>query len=87
MTDNLYWGEKSFRDIIGKMRFSYLRISLTKDCNAHCGFCHNEGQKMGLRGDDAHRQRATMTNQQLEYLADFLKSVLRKFYLQEESRL
>ncbi len=63
MADILYKDKETFSKIIKEMRFSYLRISITSDCNAHCSFCHNEGQKLGLRDKAAQQQQTILSNQ------------------------
>lgn len=62
---------------IKEMGFNYLRISLTKDCNGACAFCHNEGQKKGLRGSRAVPLVTDLTLKDYEYIADFFRPCLR----------
>lgn len=65
--------EEEFRDRIEVMGLPYLRFSVTPDCNAACSFCHNEGQKIGARGDEAVRTPSTLSIEQVEYIADFFE--------------
>lgn len=65
-----------FLNKIKEMGFSYLRISLTKDCNGACSFCHNEGQKIGKRGINAVQNITLLSLDDYEYIANFFKDYL-----------
>jgi GTP 3',8-cyclase len=56
------------------MHLPYLRISLTKDCNAACGFCHNEGQAIGERGLSVTTKNTQLSLDDYKYIADFFVS-------------
>lgn len=56
------------------MGFDHLRISLTKDCNGACHFCHNEGQKKGQLGDRALPHLTILSLNDYAYIARFFKS-------------
>lgn len=65
--------KQSFLIKIKEMGFNYLRISLTKDCNGACSFCHNEGQEFGKRGKNAIPNIALLSLADYEYIAKFFK--------------
>lgn len=58
------------------MGFKYIRISLTKDCNGACSFCHNEGQGVGKRGDKASPTLPLLSLKDFEYIAKFFRTTL-----------
>lgn len=58
------------------MGFKYIRISLTQDCNGACSFCHNEGQKIGKRGDNASPTIPLLSLKDYEYIAKFFRTTL-----------
>lgn len=60
------------------MKYSYLRVSLTKDCNANCKFCHNEGQNQGLKGNNTTQQRSLLSEEQYEYISKFFRKSFSK---------
>ena len=66
--------EGEFRNRIDTMGLPYLRVSISSHCNAACGFCHNEGQRIGKRGTDARAEPSFLTLKQYEYIARFFAS-------------
>ena len=58
------------------MKFKYLRISLTKDCNGACSFCHNEGQMIGKRGDKATPVIPLLSIEDYDYIAKFFRTTM-----------
>lgn len=63
-----------FLSYVKEMQFKYLRVSLTKDCNGACSFCHNEGQEKGKRGKKAQIHPAFLSLDDYEYIASFFKN-------------
>lgn len=61
---------------IKDMGFKYIRISLTKDCNGACSFCHNEGQSLGKRGIKAHPTLPILSINDFKYIAKFFRATL-----------
>lgn len=69
--------EKEFHQALKEMRTSYLRFSLTNDCNANCGFCHNDGQKGGIKGLKAKKRMAMLPEEEIKNIADYFKDSFR----------
>ena len=66
--------ENQLRFLINEMGIPTLRLALTKDCNADCSFCHNEGQRIGARGPTARPVSAQLRPQDYAYIAKFFRS-------------
>jgi len=70
--------ELNLIDTIREMRLPYLRFSLTRDCNAGCKFCHNEGQSLGTRKAEAKPSDSYLSESQIKYIADFFAPLFRE---------
>jgi len=65
-------------ELIGEMKLPYLRFSVTKDCNGNCPFCHNEGQGIGLRGDNAKKHNSHLSLKEIKDIAFYFKKYFKK---------
>jgi len=65
--------ERQFRARIEVMRLPYLRLCITRHCNAACSFCHNEGQQVGSRGLATLTTAASLTTADFRYIARFFR--------------
>ncbi len=67
--------------LVKSMGFNYPRISLTKDCNGACPFCHNEGQTIGKRGELTAPELSLLSIDGYEYIAKFFRGHLKSVSL------
>lgn len=65
-------------NLIEEMNFPYLRISLTKDCNFRCSFCHNEGLKHGKRMKRAKIQSSSLDEDTWNKIAIYFKNTFNR---------
>ena len=65
-------------ELIGEMKLPYLRFSVTKDCNGNCPFCHNEGQGIGLRGNNAKKHESHLSIKEIKGIASYFKKYFKK---------
>lgn len=66
---------------VREMRLPYLRLSVTPHCDANCNFCHNEGQRIGLRGEATALQSTTMNERQYIEIAQMFLGILPRISL------
>ncbi|MFH0808705.1 MAG: radical SAM protein [archaeon] len=75
---NLQMDLSRLKKNISSMGIEKLRLSITNNCNASCGFCHNEGHAKGIRNFKDNYCESSIPLEQIVNVADVFRDTVDK---------